>query len=97
MYPNLLRTLFSLVYSGFQPFPICFTYSLHLFEPAFSVCSGAVCGHLCGQKRFPPQTGDFFTGPGREAFRVLDWLDCNSEQGVMQVISARGETEVELL
>lgn len=52
------------------------------------MCSGAVCGHLCGQKRFPPQTGDFFTGPGREAFRVLDWLDCNSEQGVMQVFSA---------
>ncbi|HBJ13121.1 MAG TPA: hypothetical protein DDY80_00580, partial [Parabacteroides merdae] len=27
-------------------------------------------------------------GAGREAFRVLDWLDCNSEQGVMQVFSA---------
>ncbi len=53
-----------------------------------SECSGAVCGNLCGQKRFQPQTGDFFTGPGREAFRVLDWLDCNSEQGVMQVFSA---------
>lgn len=29
-----------------------------------------------------------FTGAGWEAFRVLDWLDCNSEQGVMQVFSA---------
>ena len=33
--PNLLRTLFSLVYSGFQPFPICFTYSLALLSPLF--------------------------------------------------------------
>lgn len=35
MVPNLLRTLFSLVYSGFWPFPICFTYSLALLSPLF--------------------------------------------------------------
>ena len=57
--PNNLEKLFPVVSNGFQSFPFGFTYSLDLFEPAFSGCSGAVCGHLCGQKRFPPQTGDF--------------------------------------
>ena len=86
--PNNLEKLFPVISNGFWLFPLGFTYSLDLFEPAFSGCSGAVCGHLCGQKRFPPQTGDFFTGPGREAFRVSDWLDCNSEGRIMQVFSA---------
>lgn len=53
-----------------------------------SECSGAVCGNLCGQKRFPPGFRWRFTGAGREAFRVSDHLHCNSEQGVMQVVSA---------
>ena len=39
-------------------------------------------------KTLPAPNRCFFTGPGREAFRVSDWLDCNSEQGVMQVFSA---------
>ena len=33
--PNLSRILFLLVYSGFWPFPICFTYSLTLLSPLF--------------------------------------------------------------
>ena len=33
--PNLSGKLFLLVYSGFQPFPICFTYSLALLSPLF--------------------------------------------------------------
>ena len=33
--PNLSGTLFLLIYSGFQPFPICFTYSLTLLSPLF--------------------------------------------------------------
>ena len=33
--PNLLKILFLLIYSGFQPFPICFTYSLTLLIPLF--------------------------------------------------------------
>ena len=33
--PNLLRTLFSLVYSCFWRFLICFTYSLALLSPLF--------------------------------------------------------------
>ena len=33
--PNLLGILFSLVYSGFRRFLICFTYSLALLSPLF--------------------------------------------------------------
>ena len=33
--PNLSGKLFLLVYSGFQPFSICFTYSLALLSPLF--------------------------------------------------------------
>ena len=33
--PNLSGILFPLVYSGFQPFSICFTYSLTLLYPLF--------------------------------------------------------------
>ena len=33
--PKKCRTLFSLVYSGFWSFLICFTYSLTLFSPLF--------------------------------------------------------------
>ena len=35
MDPNLSGILFLLIYSGFQPFPICFTYSLTLLSPLF--------------------------------------------------------------
>ena len=33
--PNLLRTLFLLIYSSFLCFLICFTYSLTLLSPLF--------------------------------------------------------------
>ncbi|MDY4634079.1 MAG: hypothetical protein SO441_00825 [Candidatus Limivicinus sp.] len=86
--PKQSDKIFLAVYSGFWLFSVDFDYSLDIFKTAVSGCSGAVCGHLCGQKRFSPQTGGFFTGPGREAFRVSGWLDCNSDRGVMQVFSA---------
>lgn len=35
LHPNLSGILFLLVYSGFQQFPICFTYSLTLLSPLF--------------------------------------------------------------
>ena len=35
MVPNLSGKLFLLVYSDFQPFPICFTYSLTLLSSLF--------------------------------------------------------------
>ena len=52
--PNNLKRFFLVIYSAFWCFLVGFRYSLDLFEPAFFRCSGAVCGHLCGQKRFPP-------------------------------------------
>ena len=35
VFPNLSGKLFLLVYRGFQPFSICFTYSLTLLSPLF--------------------------------------------------------------
>ena len=50
-------------------------YTIGLMESAFDRCSGAVCGHLCGQKRFPSGTGDFSPVPDgkRFAFQV-GWI-----------------------
>ena len=67
--PNNPKKLFPVVSNGFYPFPLVFIYSLDLFEPAFSRCSSAVCGHLCGQKRFPPQTCDF--SPAQDGKRFV--------------------------
>lgn len=50
--PKLPRIFFRAICSAFPCFLIDFRYSSDLFEPAFFGCSGAVCGHLCGQKRF---------------------------------------------
>lgn len=35
-----------------------------------------------------------FTAPCREVFCVLDWLDCNSDGGVMQEFSAGGAAQI---
>lgn len=35
-----------------------------------------------------------FTAPGRELFCASGWLDCNSDGGVMQVLSARGTAQM---
>lgn len=48
-------------------FLIAFGYSLDIFRTMFSGCSGAVCGNLCGQKRFPSGDG-FYAISRREAF-----------------------------
>ena len=63
------------VYNGFWSFSIGFTYFLVVFSATLSGCSGAVCGHLCGQKRFPPQTGDLSLAQDgkRFAFQV-GWI-----------------------
>ena len=44
-----------------------------------------------------PVSGELSPGPDGKRFSFLCGLYCNSEQAVMQVVSARGETEVELL
>ena len=57
----------------FQQYLVAFVPSKLLFgalNSAVSVCSGAVCGNLCGQKRFPSVSRWAFTGAGQEAFLV---------------------------
>ena len=44
-----------------------------------------------------PVSGEDSPVPDGKRFSLLYGLYCNSEEGVMQVVSARGETEVELL
>ena len=92
--PNFPEKLFPAIYSGFQPFSFISPRSLGLFKPAFHRCSGAVCGNLCGQKRSPPGCRWTFTGPRRGAFLVSGRLHCNSEQAVMQVVSAQSATQI---
>ena len=63
-----------------------------LFDALISTvsgCSSAVCGNLCGQKRFLPGTGEDSPVPGRKRFSLLCGLYCNSGEGVMQVVSAQ--------
>ena len=45
-----------------------FSYSLALSKGAVSGCSGAVCGNLCGQKRFRPVPGELSPEPDRKRF-----------------------------
>ena len=66
-------------------------YQNSLWQASF--LSLPLIGAVCDQKRFPPQTGDFFTGLGREVFYVSGWLGCNSEQRVIQVFSARNAAQ----
>jgi len=67
---------------------------LALSTGAVSGCFEAVCGNLCGQKRFPPGFRRRFTGAKREAFLVSGRLHCNSEQMVMQVVSAPAAAQI---
>ena len=68
--PNNLKRFFLVIYSAFPCFLVCFRYSLGIYKTAFHRCSGAVCGHLCGQKRFPPKTGDHSPAQDGKHFRV---------------------------
>ena len=52
--PNNVKRFFLVIYSAFSCFSVGFRYSLGIYKSAFHRCSGTVCGHLCGQKRFPP-------------------------------------------
>ena len=89
MYPNLLRTLFSLVYSGFQPFPICFTYSLALLSPLFPSVPEPYVVIYVVKNASCPVSGELSPGPDGKRFSLLCGLYCNSEQTVMQVVSAQ--------
>ena len=86
MVPNLSGILFPLVYSGFQCFLICFTYSLTLLSP--------LCPHVPApsvviyvvKNASRPVSGEDSPMPDGKRFSLLCGLYCNSEQGVMQVV-----------
>ena len=88
MVPNLSGTLFLLIYSGFQPFPICFTYSLTLLSPLFPGVPAPSVVIYVVKNASRPVSGEDSPVPDRKRFSLLCGLYCNSEQGVMQVVSA---------
>ena len=78
-----------LVYSGFQCFLICFTYSLTLLSP--------LCPHVPApsvviyvvKNASRPVSGELSPVPDRKRFALLCGLYCNSGQAVMQEVSAQ--------
>ena len=89
LHPNLSGILFPLVYSGFQPFPICFTYSLAPLSPLFpSVPAPSVVIYVV-KNASRPVSGEGSLVPDGKRFTFLCGLYCNSEGSVMQVVSAR--------
>ena len=87
--PKEVQNTFSGHFWHFLAISALFYLLFDALNSAVSGYSGAVCGNLCGQKRFPPGFRRRFTGAGREAFCVSDRLHCDSEQSVMQVVSAK--------
>ena len=57
--PKCDRKFFLVVYSSFSSFLLVFSHFSVVFNLAFSTHSVPGCGQTCGQKRFPPQIGDF--------------------------------------
>ena len=86
--PNLSGKLFMLVYSGFQCFLICFTYSLTLLSP--------LCPHVPApsvviyvvKNASRPVSGELSPVPDGKRFSLLCGLYCNSGEGITQVVSA---------
>lgn len=83
-----------LVYSGFQCFLICFTYSLTLLSP--------LCPHVPApsvviyvvKNASRPVSGEDSPVPDGKRFSLLCGLYCNSEQTVMQVVSAKAAAQM---
>ena len=88
MVPNLSGILFPLVYSGFRPFSICFTYSLTLLSPLFPGAPAPSVVIYVVKNASRPVFGEHSPVPGGKRFSLLCGLHCNSEQGVMQEVSA---------
>ena len=95
--PNLSGILFPLVYSGFRRFLICLTYSLALFSPLFPGVPEPYVVIYVVKNASRPVSGEDSPVPDGKRLAFLCGVYCNSAEGVMQVVSARGETEVELL
>ena len=92
--PNLLRTLFLLVYSDFRPFSICFTYSLTLLSPLFPGVPAPSVVIYVVKNASRPVFGENSPMPDGKRFSLLCGLYCNSEQTVMQVVSAKAAAQM---
>ena len=89
MVPNLSGILFPLVYSGFRRFLICFTYSLALLSPLFPGVPEPYVVIYVVKNASRPVSGEDSPMPDGKRFSFLCGLYCNSEQTVMQEVSAR--------
>ena len=87
--PNLSGILFPLVYSGFRRFLICFTYSLALLSPLFPGVPEPYVVIYVVKNASRPVSGEDSPMPDGKRFSFLCGLYCNSEQTVMQEVSAR--------
>ena len=85
--PNLSGILFLLIYSGFQPFPICFTYSLTLLSPLFPGVPAPYVVIYVVKNASRPVFGEDSPMPDGKRFSLMCGLYCNSEESVMQVVS----------
>ena len=88
MLPNLSGILFPLVYSGFQQFPICFTYSLTLLSPLFPGVPAPSVVIYVVKNASRPVSGEDSSVPDGKRFAFLRGAYYNSAEGVMQVVSA---------
>ena len=85
--PNLSGILFPLVYSGFRRFLTCFTYSLTLLSPLFPGVPAPSVVIYVVKNASRPVSGEDSPVPDGKRFSFLCGLHCNSEEGVMQVVS----------
>lgn len=92
--PNLSGILFPLVYSGFQRFLICFTYSLALLSPLFPGVPAPYVVIYVVKNASRPVSGELSPMPDGKRFSLLCGLYCNSEQTVMQVVSAKAAAQM---
>jgi len=69
--PKLIENTFSLVYSGFQPFPICFTYSLALLSPLFPSVPEPYVVIYVVKNASCPVSGELSPGPDGKRFSLL--------------------------
>ena len=92
--PNLSGILFPLVYSGFRRFLICFTYSLALLSPLFPGVPAPYVVIYVVKNASRPVSGELSPMPDGKRFSLLCGLYCNSEQTVMQVVSAKAAAQM---
>ena len=92
--PNLSGILFPLVYSGFRRFLICFTYSLTLLFPLFPGTPAPSVVIYVVKNASRPVFGENSPMPDGKRFSLLCGLYCNSEQTVMQVVSAKAAAQM---